>query len=226
MKIKFGALVVAGSGKIGGHVASKNRAGAYLRTKVTPVNTNTASQITARALLASLSTAWGQLMDEERATWNTAVASFASTDVFGDLRNPSGINLFVKLNSNLANIGLPYMQTAPAKMEVPFSLLESVIYDGLTQEFVFAYADNSLNAVTGLVRATRKLGTGVSFVKSELRILTSTNTLGVPVGLADIYNLKYGEPATGDNIVFSVQPVTATGQKGIAQRVKVIVNAV
>ena len=37
MKTKFGAIIVAGSGKINGFVASKNRAGAYLRTKVTPV---------------------------------------------------------------------------------------------------------------------------------------------------------------------------------------------
>ena len=30
MKMKWGALVVDGRGKIGGQVASKNRAGAYL----------------------------------------------------------------------------------------------------------------------------------------------------------------------------------------------------
>jgi len=58
MKIKFGAIVVAGSGKIGGHVASKNRGGAYLRTKVTPTNPNSPAQAGARALLASLSTGW------------------------------------------------------------------------------------------------------------------------------------------------------------------------
>ena len=34
--MKFGALVVDGRNKIGGQVASKNRAGAYLRNKVTP----------------------------------------------------------------------------------------------------------------------------------------------------------------------------------------------
>jgi len=44
MKMKFGAIVVDGRGKIGGHVASKNRGGAYLRTKVTPSNPQTGYQ--------------------------------------------------------------------------------------------------------------------------------------------------------------------------------------
>ena len=38
MKIKFGSEVVDGRGKIGGHVYSKNKGGAYKRTKVTPSN--------------------------------------------------------------------------------------------------------------------------------------------------------------------------------------------
>jgi hypothetical protein len=44
MKMKFGAIVTEGRGKIGGHVASKNKSGAYLRTKVTPVNRQSVAQ--------------------------------------------------------------------------------------------------------------------------------------------------------------------------------------
>jgi len=36
MKTLFGAIVVDGRGKLGGHVASKNRHGSYFRTKVSP----------------------------------------------------------------------------------------------------------------------------------------------------------------------------------------------
>ena len=58
MKLKFGAIVTDGRGKIGGHVASKNRSGAYLRTKVTPSNPNTVAQVQVRSILASLSQSW------------------------------------------------------------------------------------------------------------------------------------------------------------------------
>lgn len=61
MKLKFGAIVVDGRGKIGGHVASKNGAGAYLRTKVTPTNPQTARQSFVRALFAAITAAWSGL---------------------------------------------------------------------------------------------------------------------------------------------------------------------
>jgi len=40
MKTLFGAIVVDGRGKLGGHVASKNRHGSYFRTKVSPSQTS------------------------------------------------------------------------------------------------------------------------------------------------------------------------------------------
>ena len=59
MKIKWGALMVDGRGKIGGQVASKNRAGAYMRNKVTPVNQQTSYQLTVRNRLSYYSQNWG-----------------------------------------------------------------------------------------------------------------------------------------------------------------------
>ena len=76
MKIKFGAIVTDGRGKIGGHVASKNRSGAYMRTKVTPSNPNTASQSQARSILASASQNWRNLTDSQRKAWNNAVSDW------------------------------------------------------------------------------------------------------------------------------------------------------
>ena len=123
MKLKFGAIVTDGRGKIGGHVASKNRAGAYLRTKVTPSNPNTVAQAQARGILASLSQAWGQLTDFQRKGWNEAVKEWGTTDIFGDIKKPSGINLFVKLNANLASVGMPQVSDVPAKAEVPSAII-------------------------------------------------------------------------------------------------------
>ena len=85
MKAKFGSIVVAGSGKIGGHVASRNRGGAYFRTKVTPVNPNTPAQAAVKSRLTTQAQAWRSLTAAQRAQWNAAVADFARTDIFGDL---------------------------------------------------------------------------------------------------------------------------------------------
>ena len=40
---------------------------------------------------------------------------------FGDIKNPSGINLFVKLNANLVNTGQATITEAPSKLDIPFT---------------------------------------------------------------------------------------------------------
>jgi len=55
MKTLFGAIVVDGRGKLGGHVASKNRHGSYFRTKVSQANQQVSiAQMSVPALLQSL----------------------------------------------------------------------------------------------------------------------------------------------------------------------------
>ena len=225
MKIKFGSFVVAGSGKIGGHVAAKNRGGAYLRTKVTPLNPNTNAQASSRALLASLSTAWSGLTDAQRASWNGAVASFATTDIFGDLRNPSGLNLYVKLNANLSNAGLPLLSVAPEKVEVPFSQLTSATFSIAAGELTILFADAGFAAQTLKIQATPAMSAGVSFVKSQLRTIFTSDTWDEADIVGTSYVSKYGVPALGQNIVVSVAPITNTGQQGVPQTIKATIVA-
>ena len=84
MKAKFGAIVVDGRGKIGGHVATKNKSGSYFRTKVTPVNPQSASQNSVRSRLATRAQAWKGLTAAQRTSWNAAVNDFQRTNIFGD----------------------------------------------------------------------------------------------------------------------------------------------
>jgi hypothetical protein len=225
MKIKFGALVVAGSGKIGGHVAAKNRGGAYLRTKVTPLNPNTSAQAGARALLASLSTAWSGLTDDQRKSWNNAVAAFATTDIFGDLRNPSGLNLYVKLNANLSNSGQALLSVAPEKIEVPFAQISSAVYDITSGVFEFNFSGGDFNGQLITINATPSMSQGVSFVKSQFRKIGVQQVNDQLFDAFAIYNAKYGVPTAGANIVVSVAVITATGQQGVAQQIKATVVA-
>ena len=223
MKLKFGAIVTDGRGKIGGHVASKNRAGAYLRTKVTPSNPNTVAQMQARSILASLSQMWQTLDDSQRSGWNDAVKEWGTTDIFGDIKNPSGINLFVKLNSNLLSVGLPILPDVPAKSEVPAVVLVSASYSVSGGTLFVNFDTNLANGKIVLVRATPKLSAGVSFVKSQFRVIGYENIQGASAGLIGAYNAKFGTPSVGDNIFVSVQLVLENGQKTIEQKVKLLI---
>lgn len=220
MKLKFGAIVTDGRGKIGGHVASKNRAGAYLRTKVTPSNPNTVAQAQARGILASLSQGWSQLTDSQRQGWNDAVTEWSTTDIFGDIKKPSGINLFVKLNANLISVGYPTLVDVPAKSEVQAVVIVSASYsistDILSINFDSALADGKV----ALIRATPKLSAGVSFVKSQFRVIGRENVQLDNVGLIGAYKSKFGNVSAGDNVYASVQLVLQNGQKTTEQKVK------
>lgn len=215
MKIKFGSIVVAGSGKIGGHVASKNRGGAYLRTKVTPSNPNTSYQAAARSILASLSTGWSLLTEAQRLGWNSAVKDFATTDIFGDIKNPSGINLYVKLNANLIGSGQAAISDAPAKLEIPFAGFTSVVYDVSTPlNTVGTLTNSDLEGYTVLISATPKVSQGTSFVKNQFRVIRSEVVEGNAINFGDAYIAKFGNLTVGDKFFVKFEVVLANGQKG------------
>ncbi len=204
MKMKFGAIVVDGRNKIGGHVASKNRAGAYLRTKVTPVNPRSAGQSGARSRLASMAQAWRGLTASERQSWIAAVNDFKKSDIFGDIKVPSGFNLFVKLNTNLLLSGNPINNTAPAFVNpgnvTSFALTATESGHVLTGVIIPA-TDPSGSVLCA--RATPQLSAGKSFVKSEFRVISTgvTNTTGA-IDLALAYSAKFGDISDVGSKVF------------------------
>lgn len=225
MKAKFGAIVVDGRGKAGGHVFSKNKGGAYMRTKVTPTNPNTSAQAQARSILASLSQQWSTLSDSQRLAWNNAVADYATTDIFGDIKNPSGINLYVKLNSNISNVGGILLSSPPVKLEMPSSYVESATYDISTDTLTVTLSDSNAENTLMLVRATPALSQGISSIGSQLRVIGVGSVLGNSISLSYKYASKFGIIAPGSNVYMSAQFVLESGQKSTATKVKVTVQA-
>ncbi len=230
MKAKFGAIVVAGSGKIGGHVASRNRAGAYLRTKVTPVNPSTTAQATARNRLAGISQGWRGLTAAQRSSWNQSVGDFSKTDVFGDLKNPSGFNLYQRLNNNLLNIGQSAITSPPLPVAVDyFTSLSLAAEDGTVAEsFAITFAPAIAADHSVKVFATAPLSAGVNFVKSEYRqIGVATNSDTSPLDYLTEYQAKFGSTGTAGQKIFVklVQVENASGIEGTPLEASAIVTA-
>jgi hypothetical protein len=218
MKIKWGALVVDGRGKIGGHVASKNRGGAYMRTKVTPSNPRTSFQTAARNRLSTLATAWSALGNAVCTSWNSAVEAFKGTDIFGDVKNPSGFNLFQKLNNNLSQIGIAEITTPPAPVALPAiitGVLAAAHAGAVTVTFT---TDPDITNTSIMVSATPGLSAGKSFVKSEFRQIGLMPTIVAHVAtLTTQYNAKFGAiSAAGKKVFVKMQQISkTTGQAGV-----------
>jgi len=225
MKIKWsGVGMVDGRGKINGSVASKNRAGAYVRTKVTPVNPDTTAQRGARTRLASLSSAWRGLTQSKRDAWNAAVDDYQSTDIFGDLRKPTGKNLFTALNINLFNAGQSAITDPLSPVGVTGIAIDSLTINITTPTYELAHSLGD-SSVTVLVFATAPLSAGVSFVKSEFRLIqTFAGNAASPVDIETAYTAKFGTPPAGSKVFVRCVPINnTTGQAGQASQNNTIV---
>jgi len=224
-KIKFGMMMTDASGKLGGQVFSKNRGGSYVRTKVTPTNPQSTAQMSVRGIFASISSRWSSLTEAQRNSFNGFVLAYARTDIFGDLRNPSGKSLFQRLNQNLELSGQAQIDTCTSPVEVPFANLESAAGAVAGATFAVDYAGD-LTGSKVVVWATPQLSQGTKFVKNQLRQLTVAN--GVNAGTVSIqsaYVAKFGLPVAGANITIGVRVINANGQASPLETLKAVISA-
>jgi len=228
MKVKFGAAIVDGRGKLNGWVFSKNRGGSYARTKVTPTNPQTANQSLVRNRLTGFSQGWRGLTQSVQASWREAVANFPKTDVFGDTKLASGINLYVWLNSNLDQIGVGALTNPPLPQAVAnVDTITSAAAAGAAT-FTVAYTPTPVPADTAfIIETTRQVSPGKTFLKNEFRFLTFADAAAAsPADIKAAYVARFGALVAGQKIGVRVSPINKlTGQKGTGIAENIVVAA-
>lgn len=218
MKTLFGAVIVAGSGKLGGHVASKNRGGTYMRTRVTPANPKSEDQTKARNRLASISTLWKTLTADVILKWNQACELWKGTNIFGNSITPSGFNLFQRLNNNLVQIAQSEITSPPVPEEVPVIItgVLTAVHDGAVK--VTFETDPIVTDSKIVCSATPTIPASQSFVKNKFCQIGVMPAIVEHVAtLTTLYEARFGKVGAAGNKLFvqMVQIVKATGQAGI-----------
>ena len=118
-KVKYGAMINDARGKMDGVVYSKNANGAYVRTKVSPVQPQTVRQSLVRARLATLSKTFSTVISAaQQLAWNAFGKLNPVVDQFGDSQTLSGLAAFVRLNAAIINAGEAQISNPPANLEV------------------------------------------------------------------------------------------------------------
>lgn len=214
--------------KINGTVFSKNRYGAYARTKVTPVNPQTDAQQAARNNLSTWSQAWRGLTESERQSWIDGAANFPFTDIFGNSKILSGQALYVKLNVNLQNVGGTALTACPAPVAIPAITGLSLVADDSANTVIVTFAPTPVAADFEMViYATPNVTAGKTFVKNLFRLVTSVAAAGTsPADISTAYIARFGDPVEGNKIfIKAVMVSTTTGQQGIPLQASTIVVA-
>lgn len=229
MKVKFGSLITDGRGKIGGHVLSKNRGGAYMRTKVTPINPQTAAQSAVRGTLTEFSQGFRALTTSQIAAWNSAVQNFQATDIFGDIKKPSGINLFVKLNANLVNAGVTTPLTDPPGLTTsPTFVHFSATAAAGTPALSIVFTPTPVpTATTYIIEATAPQSPGKSFLKNQYRKIGVVAAAATsPFNALAAYTAKFGALIAAEKVGIRIKAIdNTTGVAGQYNSVEIIVAA-
>jgi hypothetical protein len=214
--VKFSALVSDMRKKLNGSVFSHNRGGNYLRNKVTPVNPKTSYQVATRARFAQYSQNWRNLTAAQISAWNAATPGYAKSNIFGDLKNPTGLQLYQKVNNNLIASGGTAITSPAAPKGVSVVTLTSLTYTvGVPAlSIVFAGPVPALTRVK--VFATPPMSAGINFVKSQLRLISTLAPAATsPANILAAYQAKFGSVgAIGQKIFVAFQFVDQTS--GIA----------
>lgn len=227
-KIKYGLGVAEIRGKWNGAVFSRNRGGNYVRTKVTPLNPQTAAQVAVRALLTQFSQSWRGLTDEQRDAWRGAVSNWATTDVFGDLKNPSGSALYNRLNINIVNAGGTEIANPPSPVGA-VALETLVLSAAVTGDVMEAdYTPDPVPANHALViEATPMLSPGIQNANSKFRQIAVVAAAGAaPADIFTAYTAKFGGLIAGQRVSIRARMVNLlTGERSQALTSTVIVSA-
>ena len=224
-KVKFGMMMTDASGKLGGHVFAKNRGGSYVRTKGIPSNPQTSSQMGIRGIFASISTRWAQLTEAQRNSFRNFVNDYATTDIFGDLRNPSGKSLFQRLNQNLAISGQAQIDVCSSPQEVPFANLDTADGSAIATELNVTYTGD-LTGSQVVFWATPAMSQGKKFVKNDLRqISVVAGDAGDTVDIGAAWAARFGTLTAGANIYVGIRVINANGQASPLETVKADISA-
>jgi hypothetical protein len=227
-KVKFTAVVADMRNKLNGSVFARNRGGAYVRTKVTPLNPQSVRQVAARNLLTSLAQGFRSLSQEQITAWNEAVSQWQTTDIFGDLVSPTGLALYVRLNSNISNGGGSLISNPPAPTGADALTNLSLSADVGDDQFQIDFLPATVPSNHSLyIESTSMLSPGINNANSRFRfIAVAGDSTASPFDAYAAQTAKFGSLVAGQKVYVRCKLINIlTGEVSLALKASAIVTA-
>ena len=225
----IGLTSAATSGKMGGLVGSRGRAGHQLRARIIPRQALTVSSSEARAITGGLPGLWRKLTPAEQSTWADLAQSIPARDALGQLLTLSGYALYIACNRRLITIGITEpLCAAPAASSIPpiYGFTATPIYNApgsasALQDIQLTTANPLPTNFTPVLRASAALSpTRFNIRSSNLRVIQA----GVmwpsePYGVLALWQAVYGTYPPAGTITFELSLVDPiSGLVGAAVR--------
>jgi hypothetical protein len=218
-KILFGGTIGDARGSIGAATYTKNRFGAAIRQKVSPVQPRTARVLTVRGLFTNLSKRWfGTLDDAQRLGWIALADANPRTNVFGNSVKLTGLQMYQSLNRNLQNVGEAIIDDPPPNLDVDGLTSITPAPDATGGTFMFDAVPDPVPAGHWMViDATLQVNAGRSFVSNYYRYVSQyPSGPPLPYDMHAAYVAIFGALRLGQRITCRAFTVKiATGARSV-----------
>jgi hypothetical protein len=210
-KIQFGAVATDARGKIAGIVYSKNKAGGYVRAKVSPSQTESARRTFVRSLFSVNAQNWSTgLSIAQVNAWNEFARGHLVTDVFGAAHALSGMQMYQRLNSVIAQAGGTVIEDPPDDLSITALLTMTPTVTADAPDVVsIVFTPSPPEASHKIaVYATKPLSIGKTFAKSDKRfVFLSAAAAASPAVVSAAYLAKFGALTAGLKVGIWIQKI-------------------
>jgi hypothetical protein len=210
------------SGHLGTFITVKNRFGQFRRRYVAPANPRTPAQQRVRSQFGRMSALWRTLTEEQRLAWIIFAAQNKSRGRLGQSGPLTGLQLFVKINTNLAFLGLPPVMDPPAFPKFGNNPVGALTITNSGGVIALKLAVASAPRSYLLVSATAPGSVGASFPGRFVFLGLLPEPVAGVSDITELYVARYGIPPAGPRVfIQTVQQVN--GWQSLPTRVTAVV---
>lgn len=213
-QVNYTAAVSEIRGKLNGNSFSRNKGGAYIRTKVTPINPSTSYQSAQRAQISNISKSWSaDLSDAQRQGWTNFGKLIGAKSIFGNSTILSGIATYQAINRIVLNCGQPMIFDAPISQQVPSILSLTCAADHVAGTLIATFTPTPLVGPQGLyIFGTPPMSPGISNASTQLRFIGFVVAATSPLDITSLWTARFGTfpGASGQRIAITAEVADPT----------------
>ena len=210
------------SGHLGTFISFKNRFGQLRRPYVCPADPHTPAQQRVRFQFGRSSALWRTLTEEQRIAWATFALNHKSRARLGKSGPLTGLQLFVKINNNLAFLGLPPVLDPPTFPDFGDNPVGTLTITNSGGDIALKLAVPSAPTAYLLVAATAPGSAGASYPGRFVFLGLLPEPVAGVSDITELYVARYGIPPVGTRVfIQTVQQVN--GWQSLPHRVTAVV---
>lgn len=216
-------LDIPRSGSYAGVTSSHNRAGQYVRNRRTPTNAPTARRTSIRTAFAAAASGYAALTPTQQASWIAAAAGHPITDSLGQSITLTGQQLYVSVNTALANAGGTVVTSPPSTFAV-FSATGSTGTFSVATGLALTLSGHGTAGDFLLTSFSKPQSGGVSFNKTYSQYHVNAGNATTYTLTTAVYGAAFGTPAVGQKVFVKLTPVSSLGVTGTPLVLPIVVT--